>query len=1069
MADASNVQVSFLGGEWGKYAQGRIDDPAYKTALNLCYNSLPVEPGAWVRRGGLLRLGHTYDGLAGRVMRLDFKQSSPYTMEFTNNKLRFFAGRILAKNNDAVKVTNISTANPAVVTTEVAHGWSTDEQVEIADLQDLCPALQGRQLGITVLNTTTFSVYDPLTGTGISGAAFNWLTPVDRDVTVASIIEITTPYPDGVWDAVRRVHTDEGAVLLHEHTAPQVLTVDSQPTDTSFAEFSLAEADFIDGPYLDPVEDGLQIVPASTSGLITFTLAFAAYVDTKAYKTGDFVTFSAVNYRSLQDSNVGHAPNANPTFWETVSSSVAFGDNGFTSGDIGRLIRFFSEPADWVSSQAYPAGTKVKYAGSYWIALTGLAASSVNPGAVATQWALSPGSRLWTWGEITAISNVIDRQLAGSLNVGVTFTPLLAAFDGNLNKAATACAIVTGDLQGAIGKNYTGAAAQRIEQATIFPPNNSAYAYISQTLKDYTSVPGNPAFTRSISWTLKFELRAKATAPSSYITDGTLLGTSATIGAGDLRPVIVPSNDKVTAWNYVWVVAKLTPGDMSFDTGSLLEITRTYNIWVSQVQFGSAAAAGSGNSVQVQLRGDPLLYTSAISVWRLGVFSLGGIYPTNGTYNDGRLWLSGHLSNRLDASRPGKPFDFSPTEPDGTVTDGNAIGYTLNGPSTNPIHWMRQTQEGIMVGTRAGEWLVRGQSDSKITATSIKADQVSALGSEDVEPIGAGHTTAFVQRYGRKLVEYFPDASAGKFGAQNIAKNARHLTKDGIDELAFQQEPAPVIWMRRGDNAIVGLTYKRETLGMSRPPEFMGWHQHDFGDDHLVTSITVGPSDDGNLDALTLVSFDAVDGYFYVSTLAQVFEEDADMPDAQCLDHALTPTDARVASGVLTLSGLWALNGKEDVTVFAAGYDLGEFTVTNGQIAITLANVNRSYDFDSDDPILVGYEYESKGQLLRPSTREDTGARNGPPFGKTRRAHRYAGLFQTTKQVYFGTDFTTMRPAKFVSAGGRELTDLQTFSGVFSEPLEDGYTFDSMLAWKATGPYPAAIMQLGTFLQTQDR
>jgi hypothetical protein len=220
---------------------------------------------------------------------------------------------------------------------------------------------------------------------------------------------------------------------------------------------------------------------------------------------------------------------------------------------------------------------------------------------------------------------------------------------------------------------------------------------------------------------------------------------------------------------------------------------------------------------------------------------------------------------------------------------------------------------------------------------------------------------------------------------------------------------------------------------------------------------------------------DAADDFYYISSLAPVFEEDDDMIDAQCLDHALVPTSASITSGVLTLNGLWALEGREDLTVFAGGYNLGEFDVTSGQIAITLANVNRNFteeyfdSFDGECPILVGYEYDSKGQLLRPPTPQDAGSRNGPPFGKTRRAHQFGALLHQTKEIYFGTDFTTMRPALFKSAGGRDLTDLQVFSGIFVAPLEDGYTFDSMVAWKATGPYPAAIMQLGTFLQTQDR
>jgi len=44
---------SFLGGEWSKFAQGRIELPSYKTAMNVCRNGVPMEEGAWGLSTGL--------------------------------------------------------------------------------------------------------------------------------------------------------------------------------------------------------------------------------------------------------------------------------------------------------------------------------------------------------------------------------------------------------------------------------------------------------------------------------------------------------------------------------------------------------------------------------------------------------------------------------------------------------------------------------------------------------------------------------------------------------------------------------------------------------------------------------------------------------------------------------------------------------------------------------------------------------------------------------------------------------------------------------------------------------
>src|SRR5215813_14046466 len=129
MPAASYVKTSFLGGIWSKAMQGRTDRPDYSTAMNECLNSLPLEQGAWTRRSGTRFASWTRFALPGRVLPFDFRAASPYTMEFTNSKLRFRSGTNLVETNDAKIVFSISSGNPAEVTTSTNHGWSTFDQV----------------------------------------------------------------------------------------------------------------------------------------------------------------------------------------------------------------------------------------------------------------------------------------------------------------------------------------------------------------------------------------------------------------------------------------------------------------------------------------------------------------------------------------------------------------------------------------------------------------------------------------------------------------------------------------------------------------------------------------------------------------------------------------------------------------------------------------------------------------------------------------------------------------------------------------------------------------------------
>jgi hypothetical protein len=43
------------------------------------------------------------------------------------------------------------------------------------------------------------------------------------------------------------------------------------------------------------------------------------------------------------------------------------------------------------------------------------------------------------------------------------------------------------------------------------------------------------------------------------------------------------------------------------------------------------------------------------------------------------------------------------------------------------------------------------------------------------------------------------------------------------------------------------------------------------------------------------------------------------------------------------------------------------------------------------------------------------------------------------------------------------------FSGVHSDTLKDDYSYDSMMCWRVSRPWPANLAALEGFLQTQDR
>lgn len=1082
MADATYAIPHFLGGEISAFAQGRFDKPDYRVSLNVCLNALPVEIGAWVRRSGTQHAGHTRAGAPGRVIKFDFEQSAPYTLEFTDGSLRFRNGASLVTDETATIVA-ISSANPAVVETSAATDWATDETVIFSNPS--AALLENRQFVITVIDPTHFSLTDALTGDTIDGST---LGSLDSTATVSRVRELSTVYVGSTWSTMRAVQAETTDILLQGTLAPQALTVDDDGT------FEIDAAVFNDGPYFDAFTNGVQANPSATSGVISLTLLFETYDSTKAYRQGSFVTSSSVNYVSLIDQNVNNTPASSPSAWAATSAGAAINDGqGFLGTDVGRQVRLFSEPALWSKATTYAQGNVVAYnpsgepgSATYWQSLTN---SNLNhpPGSDLTNWQLvSENGALWTWGKITGFSNLIDRALAGSVNIGslTALGGVAAAFDGSTSQTHLECAgqssvesassnIV---LDGYVGKNYS-ASPQVISSGTYYPSSDFGFVH--------AFVSGSATVT-----TVTVHLWASQTVPSTPY-DGTLLGT-VQIQGNSTSAVSVPSNDEVTAWNYVWfeVVGTWNDGGV-FPSG-------TYYLYCAEAQFFNPVSSGTGNGISVEILGPPLIYTSPIRTWRLGLYSNTTGWPTCGAYHEGRLWLGGVAPNRFDASVSngieGGTINFAPTNQFGTVAASSAISYVLNSDSVNPIFWFQPDLQGLIVGTQAGEWLVQAPTTGPIAPTNIAARRVTKIGSENIEPRRTEHTNVFVKRYGRKLIEYFADANFNKLSGPNLADKAEHIVKAGIAEIAYTEAVTPVIWGRDADGALFGVTYKRDTLTTTQPATFVAWHRHSLGSGRTVESICTGPSADGDLDALTMVTNDADTGVRHVEIITDTIDEESTLADAWYLDNAVRPSSTSTTNaasdgapyGGLTINGLWHLNG-ETVQVYADGLDCGDrgtgstgytdFVVSDGSVFVPYgdsvsAGCGRGLftaAFAATADIVVGFTYNSDGQTVRPISPQDSGARNGPALGKTRRNHRYSALLSNTLGVSFGSTFSTLRAAQLRKANGDLIDPLTMFSGVHSDTIDDNYSYDGMLAWRISRPWPANIVAISGNIQTQDR
>jgi hypothetical protein len=985
MPKASYQQPNFLGGEWSPVFQGRVDNPRYKTAMNLSSNGYPTEEGAWTKRSGFRFIGQTDLGKPARLFPFSVNEDTPFTVELTDGIMRIHAGDKLVTNGSA-QVLAVYQSTPALLTVASGgYGWTSGNTIVVTPNAGTPGYAWGGLFNQTLLLTEVavgwFELSDPPTLAPIDGSQI--VLPSSNGALASLVLRFVTPYVNGDWYNVKTTMVGSTMFFFHPNYPPQMLSLVGQPAGVNTV-FTFTQPQLIDGPYLPQVGNGTDTGQS---------FAWTGYGTTTLHAS---------------DLSTGFGPNQ---------------PNGITSADIGRSIRILSEPQPWVAITVYPSGTPVTLeseSGNEYYRAIGV--SSVPAGNIPNLhpefWALDPSLAFWAWGTIATVTDT------------ATFTVTM------------------------------------VTQMKYNIPN----------------------------------------------------------------PVL---------------------------------------------------------SFQVGLLGDP--------VFR---------YPVCGCFHEGRLWMFGE--NYINGSTTSDPtgLTWSPTLPDETVTDASGITYQLEAGDDNSstLLWGISNQQGIVLGTNGGEWLLQASAlNDPITPTSIQAHRVTKYRCSYVKPVQTPLSIVFVQRFQRKVMEFLQDVFTGRYVAPNLTTAAKHLTTSGVEEVVYQEEITPIVWVRGLDKSLKGITYRRQSSFPSEEPIFTGWHRHIHGEGYTFVSLAMAPGGGAStlLDYLYTVTGNAsISGTYRVERMVKSFDVNDGELSSFFLDGGVVPCGmlGDPTTGV-TIYGVFAHAGKT-VTVMLGGVDMGTFavnaagnvfvpynsivtaaylegltgdfgeagapltistttvstpsawssgtsypvgavvssggldyvslncyntgnatstdfwaavtvptaftvwnnatayaqysfvTVTGGAVYVALnANTNEypasqaGCDWAQVSgiavtttltqytvPCVVGFDFSPscQGQLLRPGSAQEAGAANGPPQGKKRRTNQYAALFQSSQAVKVGTDFTNMNAVTFAAPGGAPYTVTQLFSGTVWDTLSDDFSYDSMLSWQSTGPYPLTIVSISGFLETQD-
>jgi hypothetical protein len=443
-------------------------------------------------------------------------------------------------------------------------------------------------------------------------------------------------------------------------------------------------------------------------------------------------------------------------------------------------------------------------------------------------------------------------------------------------------------------------------------------------------------------------------------------------------------------------------------------------------------------------------------LWRFGSWSDTTGWPRAVTFHEGRLWFGGTASEPQTfwASRPNDFNKFSPTEPNSSVYDDNGLSFAILSTEVQTLAWMA-TGQVMLIGTLGGVWQVRASSsiNDAITPTNISVKQQTNLGSRlGAMPVIAGVAVLYLSRSGRKLRELTYSFELDKWISRDVSIISEHMLRRGGThgvELAYQQEPHGVIWVRLEDGTLAGMTYDKDQ-------EVVSWHHHTLGQPinadnvpAVIESICCMTNALTGEDTLFMVvkrtfsgsivrrQLEAMESEFYPTS-------DVDKDEAMYLDNA----QSKHGTASSAITGAFNVEPGDEVHVIADGVYLGIFEVeVDSSILLT----------DPASTVHWGHFAEAWIKTLPPE--------GGSPFGSSAgRVKRIDGLVVRTWRTH-SFSHGMLHDATLVET---VLNNESLYSGDTRVSFEGTHDMQSGYFIVNAKPYPFYLLALMPTVHTQE-
>ena len=443
--------------------------------------------------------------------------------------------------------------------------------------------------------------------------------------------------------------------------------------------------------------------------------------------------------------------------------------------------------------------------------------------------------------------------------------------------------------------------------------------------------------------------------------------------------------------------------------------------------------------------------TNAVSTWKLGAFSGTTGHPSCVSFFEQRLVFAGTSSEpqTLYFSKAGDYENMT----SGTNAD-DAMVYTIASNQVNRIRYLK-SQRTLIVGTTGGEFTVSADgTDAAITPTNIVIKKQSSYGTANVDAQPAGSSILFLQKAKRKIRELTYNFDVDGYVAADLTILNDIVTKSGINEMAYQQEPDSILWCVREDGEFVGLTYQRSE-------NVVAWHRHKLGGTFGTGSSATGfgvvesvASISGELteDELYVIVKRTINGATkrYVEVFAPFDFDETQSTDFRFLDSHLIYS----GSSTTTLSGLSHLEGQV-VSILADGATHADKIVSSGSVTLDRSVTSA----------VVGLKYDSVLQTMR----VEGGSAQGTSQGKIKRISKVVLRLFESVGVKVGPSLTQLETIPFRTTSSNLSAPVDTLiAGDKQVEFRDDFNSDGFIFVKQDQPLPLSVLAIYPTLVTSD-